>query len=196
VVARSAQALTDAIIGSDASIGMLTAGRRKHHVPLIQNVGERLPFRDASFDMITIGFALRHFADLDAVFAECARVLRPNGKLLILEITAPRTGAGRAALGAYMGGVVPAVASLLTWRREVGKMLRYYWATTRDCVRPDAIMSALRGAGFEDVKRDISLAIFSEYSARLPLPAASPAAGRSESAGTRAATSPDRPESR
>jgi demethylmenaquinone methyltransferase/2-methoxy-6-polyprenyl-1,4-benzoquinol methylase len=143
---------------------MLIAGREKARIANVQAKSERLPFADASFDLVTIGFALRHFADLDGVFAECARVLRPGGKLLILEITAPRSAAGRVMLGAYMGGIVPPIASLLTWRRDVGKMLRYYWATTRDCVPPDVILSAMQRAGFRDTDRTVSIGIFSEYS--------------------------------
>lgn len=194
VVARQAQKVARSVVGLDPSIGMLIAGREKARIANVQGKSERLPFRDASFDMITIGFALRHFADLDAVFGECARVLGPNGKLVILEITAPRSAAGRVVLGAYMGGIVPAIASLLTWRREVGRMLRYYWATTRDCVPPDVILSAMQRAGFREVQRTVSLGMFSEYSGVTPpavrLPAASREAGRSESAGTRATTAP------
>ena len=193
VVARQANAITPNVVGLDPSIGMLIAGREKARIDNVQARSERLPFRDRSFDLITIGFALRHFADLDVAFAECARVLRPGGKLLILEITAPRSRAGRVALGAYMGGFVPPVASLLTRRARVGKMLRYYWATTRDCVPPDAILSAMQRAGFGDARRAISLGIFSEYSGVTPprpLPSASREGARSESAEIRAATAP------
>ena len=166
VVARAALTITgDAgdIVGLDPSIGMLVAGREKAHFPLVEAGSEHLPFRAASFDMITIGFALRHFADLDAVFRDCHRVLRPGGRILILEITAPASRIARALLGAYMGGVVPAMATLLTRRRKVGRMLAYYWATTRDCVRPDVILDALRDAGFRDANRHAELGMFSEY---------------------------------
>jgi demethylmenaquinone methyltransferase/2-methoxy-6-polyprenyl-1,4-benzoquinol methylase len=61
--------------------------------------------------------------------------------------------------------MVPAAASLLTLRARVGRMLRYYWATTRDCVRPEVILGAMRQAGFRDPKRNVDLGIFSEYSA-------------------------------
>jgi len=166
VVARAALQLTgnkNDIIGMDPSIGMLIAGREKEHFPLIEAGSEHLPFRDASFDMITIGFALRHFADLDAVFRDCRRVLRPGGRILIMEITAPASRTARTFLGAYMGGVVPAMATLIARDRKVGRMLAYYWATTRDCVRPDVILDALRGAGFADVNRHVELGMFSEY---------------------------------
>jgi Methylase involved in ubiquinone/menaquinone biosynthesis len=166
VVARAALTITGDpvdIVGLDPSIGMLVAGREKARFPLVEAGGEHLPFRDASFDMITIGFALRHFADLDAVFRDCRRVLRPGGRILILEITAPASRAARAFMGVYMGGVVPALATLFTRRRKVGRMLAYYWATTRDCVRPEVILGALGNAGFTDVKRNVELGMFSEY---------------------------------
>jgi demethylmenaquinone methyltransferase/2-methoxy-6-polyprenyl-1,4-benzoquinol methylase len=171
VVARAAASIIgdcSSVIGLDPSIGMLVAGREKARFANAQGKSELLPFRSASFDFITIGFALRHFADLDAVFRECARVLRPNGKLLILEITAPESRIARTLLGAYMGGVVPAAAAILTRRARVARMLRYYWATTRECVRPRVILSALHGAGFHGAQRNVDIGIFSEYSADRP----------------------------
>jgi demethylmenaquinone methyltransferase/2-methoxy-6-polyprenyl-1,4-benzoquinol methylase len=168
VVARAAKTITgdaSAIIGIDPSIGMLLAGREKARFPLVEGGGEHLPFRDESFDMISIGFAMRHFADLDAVFRDCRRVLRPGGRMLILEITAPESRVARAFLGAYMGGIVPVMATVIARDRKVGKMLAYYWATTRDCVRPSVILDALRAAGFSDVNRHVELGMFSEYSA-------------------------------
>lgn len=168
VVARAAKTLTgdtNAIIGIDPSIGMLLAGREKARFPLVEGGGEHLPFRDESFDMISIGFAMRHFADLDAVFRDCRRVLRPGGRMLILEITAPESRAARTFLGAYMGGIVPVLATVIARDRKVGRMLAYYWATTRDCVRPSVILGALHGAGFSEVKRHVELGMFSEYGA-------------------------------
>lgn len=191
VVALAATDVTDAIVGADPSIGMLTSGRGAF--TRVQATSEALPFDDASFDFISIGFALRHFADLDVAFRECRRVLRPGGRLLILEITAPQSRVARAFLAAYMGVLVPGLMTALTLRPRVGKMMRYYWVTTRDCVRPETILAALRDAGFDDVQRRVELAIFSEYSARLPLPPASRADARSESPRTRAAISPDPP---
>jgi demethylmenaquinone methyltransferase / 2-methoxy-6-polyprenyl-1,4-benzoquinol methylase len=193
VVAREAIPVARSVVGLDPSIGMLLAGREKAKIANVQGMSERLPFRNQTFDLITIGFALRHFADLDRVFSECARVLRPNGRLLILEITAPESRMRRAVLAAYMGGIVPATAAVLTRRVRVAKLLRYYWATTRDCVRPDVILDAMRSAGFINAQRSVSLGIFSEYSAVTPprpLAAVSRAAGRSESSGIRGATAP------
>lgn len=168
VVARAAVEISgepDAVIGLDPSIGMLEAGRRRMAYPQVQGTSERLPFEDERFDLITIGFAMRHFADLQLVFEECRRVLRPGGKLLILEITAPEPGIRRALLGAYMGGLVPALVAIRSFSFEAARLMRYYWATTRDCVRPDVILDAMTRAGLQQASRHVEIGIFSEYSA-------------------------------
>jgi demethylmenaquinone methyltransferase / 2-methoxy-6-polyprenyl-1,4-benzoquinol methylase len=169
VVARAATEVTKeprSIVGMDASYGMLHSGRTSS--AKVQSPAERLPLRSASFDRISIGFALRHFADLSVVFSECHRVLRPGGKLVILEITAPESRVARAFLGAYMGRLAPAVIRVRTGSARAAELFRYYWETTRDCVRPEVIVDAMRGAGFEDVKRKIELGIFSEYTGTRP----------------------------
>ncbi|MGZ5472999.1 MAG: class I SAM-dependent methyltransferase [Thermoanaerobaculia bacterium] len=169
VVARAATEVTKepgSIVGMDASYGMLRSGRTLS--AKVQSPAELLPLRDASFDRISIGFALRHFADLSVVFSECRRVLRPGGKLVILEITAPESRVARAFLGAYMGRFAPAVIRVRTRSARTAELFRYYWETTRDCVRPEVIVDALRAAGFEDVKRKVELGIFSEYTGTRP----------------------------
>ncbi|HVE73026.1 MAG TPA: class I SAM-dependent methyltransferase [Thermoanaerobaculia bacterium] len=162
VVARAAIGLSAHVVGLDASLGMLRSNRTSS--PKVQCPAESLALRDASVDRISIGFALRHFADLPTVFRECHRVLKPGGKLLIMEITAPESRMARAALGVYMGRFAPAVIGLKTRSRKAAELFRYYWETTRDCVRPNVILEALAEAGFEDVQRRVELAIFSEYS--------------------------------
>lgn len=163
VVARAAAQVTGdprAIVGMDPSIGMLRGGHTDS--AKVQSPAETLPFRSESFDRITIGFAMRHFSDLSVVFRECHRVLRPGGKLLILEITAPESRLGRAVLGAYMGVITPALVRLRTRNAQATKLFHYYWETTRDCVRPQVILDGLRDAGFE-ATRSVALGIFSEY---------------------------------
>jgi len=64
--------------------------------------------------------------------------------------------------------VVPAAAAILTRRARVAKLLRYYWATTRECVRPPVILAALQGAGFHGAERNVDIGIFSLYSADRP----------------------------
>jgi demethylmenaquinone methyltransferase / 2-methoxy-6-polyprenyl-1,4-benzoquinol methylase len=169
VVARAAVEVVGdprAIVAIDPSLGMLRSGVLAS--PRVEGTAERIPVRDASFDAITIGFALRHFADLRVVFAECFRVLRPGGRLLVLEITAPESRLGRAFLGAYMGGVVPIAMRLRSGSKRAAQLYKYYWETTRDCVRPEVILEAQRSVGFTGVERHVELGIFSEYRATKP----------------------------
>jgi demethylmenaquinone methyltransferase/2-methoxy-6-polyprenyl-1,4-benzoquinol methylase len=163
-VARAAARVSGdprSIIGMDPSIGMLRGGWTDS--AKVQAPAETLPFAPETFDRITIGFAMRHFSDLSVVFRECHRVLRPGGKLLIMEITAPESRIGRAALGVYMGVITPALVRLRTRNAQATKLFHYYWETTRDCVRPIVILDALAKAGFAKTERVVSLGIFSEY---------------------------------
>lgn len=171
VVARAALEATGGelnIVALDPSVGMLLAGRPKRRLDAVQAKAESLPIASNSFDLITIGFALRHFADLNAVFTECFRVLRPGGKLLILEMTAPRSAAARALLGVYLGRVVPFVTRVRSRNAGAARLMRYYWDTIRTCVRPEAIVAAMCEAGLIDARRHVELAVFSEYSAVKP----------------------------
>ena len=164
VVARAAAQVTGdahSIIGMDPSIGMLHSGKTES--AKVQAPAEALPFASQSFDRITIGFAMRHFSDLSVVFRECYRVLKPGGKLMILEITAPESRLGRAALGVYMGVITPALVRMRTRNARATQLFHYYWETTRDCVRPNVIVGALQSAGFTKTERNVELAIFSEY---------------------------------
>jgi demethylmenaquinone methyltransferase / 2-methoxy-6-polyprenyl-1,4-benzoquinol methylase len=167
VVARAAVPILQSgrVVGLDPSIGMLLAGREKARLPITQSGGEELPFRTGQFDFLTIGFALRHFADLRATFSEARRVLKPGGRILILEITPPRSRAGRAMLAFYMNRIVPAVAGVVSGRRDAKTLMHYYWDTVRLSVPPDTILRALADAGFHSPKRHVELGIFSEYTA-------------------------------
>jgi demethylmenaquinone methyltransferase/2-methoxy-6-polyprenyl-1,4-benzoquinol methylase len=132
------------------------------HLPgieLLQGFAENLPRPDASADFLSMGYALRHLSDVRPAFAEFHRTLKPGGRLLILEITKPASGWGTWLLKAYMRLLVPAATP---------KLWRYYWDTIEACIPPDAVMQALRNAGFTDVKRHVELGIFSEYTATKP----------------------------
>ncbi|HEX22352.1 MAG TPA: methyltransferase domain-containing protein, partial [Chromatiales bacterium] len=130
---------------------------------LIQGLGEALPFADDTFDRVTMGYALRHVADLHALFAEYRRVLKPGGEVLLLEITRPERALPRALLKFYMKGVVPAVTRLFRHSSEAQELMRYYWDTIEQCVPPSTILAAMAEAGLHQAQRRIVLGIFSEY---------------------------------
>jgi demethylmenaquinone methyltransferase/2-methoxy-6-polyprenyl-1,4-benzoquinol methylase len=134
-------------------------------VQLIEGRAEALPRPDASCDFLSLGYALRHISDLTAAFAEFHRVLRPGGRLLILEISRPQGRFAHAAVRAYMRTVVPLVARLVARRGDTAELWRYYWDTIEACIPPEQVQEALRAAGFRDVRRHVELGIFSEYTA-------------------------------
>ena len=160
---RVAEDLT--IVGADVSIGMLREVSRKKIVMPVQTEGESLPFPDRSFDMISVGFALRHFSDLLTTFREMYRVLRPEGRLVILEITPPAGRISRGLLRIYMKRLIPMMARVRSGDRRVQEMLQYYWDTTEACVPPVTILEALREAEFDGVHRHVEAFINSEYTA-------------------------------
>lgn len=167
LVAREAARLTGkggSVIGLDPSAGMLAQAARLR-IPLVRALGERLPCADASFDFVSMGFALRHVADLDALCSEIRRVLKPGGVACILEITRPGKPTAALPLRLFMTRVVPALARI-TGRRGARPMMDFYWDTIDACVPPEAVLGALERAGFTAPRRIVSLGMFSEYVAR------------------------------
>jgi demethylmenaquinone methyltransferase/2-methoxy-6-polyprenyl-1,4-benzoquinol methylase len=155
-----------AIVGLDASLGML-GHARPLGIPLVRAFAEQLPMASRSIDFISMGYALRHVADLNDTFREYHRVLRPGGRLVLLELTRPQGSPLRyAALRVYMKRVVPLVARLGPGGPDARTLMEYYWETIDAFVPPDVVLGSLRQVGFEDVRREVTWGIFSEYLAR------------------------------
>lgn len=174
LVAREACALigpTGSLIGVDPSPGMLGQVSLPA-VQLREGRAEQLPCADSAADFLSMGYALRHVSDVGQSFAEFLRVLRPGGRLLILEISRPESRIGNALLKAYMRTFVPVIARVVARQRGTSELWRYYWDTIEACIAPARIVEALEAAGFESVQRHTELGIFSEYSAVKPASAA------------------------
>jgi demethylmenaquinone methyltransferase / 2-methoxy-6-polyprenyl-1,4-benzoquinol methylase len=171
LVARSALAILGdprAVIGLDPSAGMLREARRASAAPLVQGQVETLPFPRERFDVLTFGYALRHVTDLEIAFTECRRVLKPGGRLLVLEISRAQSRATRAALRLYFLHVLPAIMWVSTRSTPARMLSQYYWQTIDACVPPDTILDVLRRSGFVDVHRNVFGGFLSEYIAVNP----------------------------
>jgi len=151
------------VVALDPSLGMLLRARARGAGRLTRGTAEALPFADASFELVTMGYALRHVADLRATFAEYRRVLEPGGRLLVLEITRPASRAVHRVLAFHLGRVVPALARIGRRGAEARELFEYYWETIEHCVAPERILAALEEAGFSTVEREVDLAVFSSY---------------------------------
>lgn len=98
-------------VGVDLSLGMLRVGKRaRQEVPLVAGDALRLPFPDASFDAVTISFALRNVSDTAAALRELARVTRPGGRLVVCEFSTPTNALFRTVYLSYLMRSLPAVA--------------------------------------------------------------------------------------
>jgi demethylmenaquinone methyltransferase / 2-methoxy-6-polyprenyl-1,4-benzoquinol methylase len=111
---RLAQRRDFQVIGADLSGGMLTANRSG--APLLQADCSQLPFADGTFDGLVCGYALRNFTDLAGALAETARVVRPGGRVAILEVDAPRSALLRTGYDIWFKKVVPRLGAALSDR--------------------------------------------------------------------------------
>lgn len=109
------------VTGIDLSEGMLAVGRRKvaeagldRRVTLIQGDCLALPFPDGAFDTVTVAFGVRNFEHLDRGYAEMARVLRPGGKLIVLELSVPTSPLVRPFYRLYTKGIIPLLGRLVS----------------------------------------------------------------------------------
>ncbi len=156
------------VIGLDPSEGMLAEARRRlgPGVALIRGRAEALPFGESCVDVVTMGYALRHVADLAATFAEYRRVLRPGGTVLLLEIGRPEGRLAYAAARFYLGRVVPLLGRLAGGGAEAATLMRYFWDTIDACVPPAAIERALAEAGLRSAGSEVQFGLFRAYAAR------------------------------
>jgi len=135
------------VTGLDFSERMLERARRKSsEVEWVRGDALALPFEDGSFDAATVGFGVRNLADLERGLAELRRVLRPGGRLGVLEITRPR-GVLAPFYRVWFDGIVPLLGKVLPG----GSAYTYLPASVRRFPGPEDLAALLRKAGFGDV---------------------------------------------
>jgi demethylmenaquinone methyltransferase/2-methoxy-6-polyprenyl-1,4-benzoquinol methylase len=136
------------VTGLDFSPRMLERARKKSEtVTWIEGDLLALPFDEGSFDAATVGFGVRNVADLEAALAELHRVLRPGGRLAILEITQPRGGL-RPFFSLWFERIVPLLGKILPG----GKAYTYLPASVRRFPGAEELAALLEQRGFEQVR--------------------------------------------
>lgn len=131
-------------VSMDLSFGMLSADRSG--APRAQADILRLPVPDASVDGVICGFALRNLTDLDTFFRECARVVRPGGRIALLDVGVPHNRLVRFGNAIWFGRVVPRIGALLS----DGAAYRYLPRSVAYLPERHVMRRMLSDAGFPD----------------------------------------------
>ncbi len=136
-------------VGFDMSSGMLEAARTS--APLVLADGLNLPVRDGSADGITCGFALRNVENLARLFEEFARVLRPGGRVSLLEVAEPKAAILKMGHKLYFHKVVPVIGGLISDRNAYSYLPR----STAYLPPPDRMLEMLQEVGFHSLDRKV-----------------------------------------
>ena len=144
------------LLGVDLSERMLEVARRKveargldGRIVLDRGDAEHLDVATASIDVATVAFGVRNFGDLDAGLRELARVLRPGGKVVILEFSRPSNRLFRAVYEFYTYRILPRIGGMVSHDR---KAYEYLPASVGEFPLPAEFLRRLEAAGFHDCK--------------------------------------------
>jgi demethylmenaquinone methyltransferase / 2-methoxy-6-polyprenyl-1,4-benzoquinol methylase len=135
-------------VGLDLSPGMLAHAYGT--VPFVLADVAAQPWPAATFDGLTCGFALRNFVDLDGFLAECGRILRPGGRIALLDAAEPTGRLARLGHGIWFRHAVPAIGGLLGDRAAY----RYLPASAAYLPSGAELVDRLRAAGFVHAERE------------------------------------------
>jgi len=134
-------------VALDLSFGMLD--HATHRAPRVQGDALRLPFADGSVDGMVCGFALRNFVSLPPMLSELGRVIRPGGRIAMLDVSVPANALLRIGHGVYFRRVVPLIGGLLS----DGAAYRYLPRSMAYLPAPADLLRMVRDAGFITVER-------------------------------------------
>jgi len=144
---------TDATItAADFTLGMLLAGKEWRAIQPCNADAMCLPFNDNLFDKVISGFLVRNVEDVDVCLAEMARVIKPGGQVLILDMTRPRSKLLSPFIRFYLNRVVPLAGTLITGQKDA---YTYLPDSTQSFLRAEELSAKMESAGFTNVSFDI-----------------------------------------
>ena len=136
------------IVAADFCLPMLRIAQGKNVPTLIHADGLGLPFREASFDVVTVAFGLRNMASWEHALREIRRVLRPGGMILVMDFSLPAPPL-RGPYRLYLHNVLPRLAAAITGNREA---YEYLGASIESFPRNQGMRTLMTSAGFTDVE--------------------------------------------
>jgi len=138
------------IIGTDFCRPMLTIAKEKaNEIPFVEGDAMNLGFADASFDSVTIAFGLRNLSNVADGLAELRRILKPGGRLVVLEFSAPSVPGFRKAFNFYFSSILPRIGGMVSGSRGA-----YEYLPDSVSKFPDqkALAAMMRETGFDNVE--------------------------------------------
>jgi demethylmenaquinone methyltransferase/2-methoxy-6-polyprenyl-1,4-benzoquinol methylase len=170
IAARTAAPPAARVVGIDFAGAMLGVGQEKLRaqsadaIALVRGDATRIPLASGSVDAVTIGFGIRNVEDTSAACDEMRRVLKPGGRLAILEFAIPTLPIARSAYLWYFNHVLPRIGRIVS-RHDAA--YGYLPASVGAFATPDEFAAILRGAGFSDVRASpLTAGIVYLYTAR------------------------------
>ena len=160
----------DQIIGIDISSQMLAIGRKKieqkgwsQMMTLEEGDSENLPFPDESFDAVTVAFGVRNFEHLEKGLSEMRRVLKKDGKIIVLEFSKPRTFPFRQIFNNYFRYVLPLIGRLTSKDKQA---YNYLYESVQAFPDGEDFINILQKTGYQSAAfKPLTLGICSIYSA-------------------------------
>ena len=144
------------IIGLDISQGMLDMGKKKisdknldSKIQMVLGDGEKIPYADNYFDVITVAYGVRNFENLDKGLSEILRVLKPNGTFIILETAVPTKFPFKQGYYVYTDFIMPTIGKLFSKDKSAYK---YLSTSAQNFPFGEALNNILRKIGFIDVQ--------------------------------------------
>ena len=136
------------LVAADFSLEMMLAGRASGALPWLNADALHLPFPDETFEAVVSGFLMRNVAGLDAALREQNRVLKPEGRILILETTRPHSGIFSPLVRFHMRFVIPWIGGLVSGDREA---YRYLPASSESFLSAEELAERMASAGFHNI---------------------------------------------
>jgi demethylmenaquinone methyltransferase / 2-methoxy-6-polyprenyl-1,4-benzoquinol methylase len=158
------------IVGLDISPEMLNVGKKKiitegfaDRIDMVVGDSENLGFHDNKFDAITVAYGVRNFENLERGLSEMQRVLKPNGKLVVLEFSRPRVFPFRQLFNFYFKNILPSIGKLTS---KDNRAYSYLYESVQAFPDGDNFLNVLEKTGFKNTKcASLTLGICSIYTA-------------------------------
>jgi demethylmenaquinone methyltransferase/2-methoxy-6-polyprenyl-1,4-benzoquinol methylase len=145
------------VVGLDIAVDMLNIGRKKvqqqklgERVELISGDAENLPFEDNSFDAMTVAFGVRNFEQLSKGLADMKRVLKPGGRLVVLEFSKPRVFPMKQGFNFYFSTILPFIGKVTS---KDPKAYRYLYESVQAFPDGADFLAELKRVGYSDLKQ-------------------------------------------